>query len=99
MVAGTAPTGPTLTGVHSPGIESPMIHFDSGIWFEGTGLDAWNAETDKIEAKNDSHGLKNGRATIRVESWKLDFGLLEAALEAADGRNRHASVIPQSFVV
>ena len=34
----------------------------------------------------------NGRATVWVESWKLDFGLLEAA----GGRNRHASVIPQS---
>ena len=45
--------------------------------------------TDKIRTEQ---GLKNGRATIRVESWKLDFGLLDAA----GGRNRHASVIPQT---
>lgn len=51
---GSAPAAElTLTGVSAPGNESPMIHMESGIWFEGTGLEAWNSETDKIEAKND----------------------------------------------
>ena len=48
-----APTGPTLTGVHAPGIEPPMIHLESGIWFDGTGLDGWTGgEGDEILAKN-----------------------------------------------
>ena len=48
-----APTGPELTGVHAPGIESPMIHENSGTWFDGTGLDGWTGgENDEILAKN-----------------------------------------------
>ena len=46
------PTGPTLTGVHAPGIESPMIHLESGIWFDGTNLDGWSTGRDRIEGKN-----------------------------------------------
>ena len=48
------------------------------------------------DAQGTSHGLrtdeprtKYGRTTVRGESWKLDSGLLEAA----GGRNRHASVM------
>ena len=40
--------------------------------------------------KTDETRTRNGRTTIRVESWKLDSRLLEAA----GGQNRHASVIP-----
>ena len=51
--AAATPTGPTLTGVHAPGIEPPMIHLESGIWFDGTGLDGWTGgENDEILAKN-----------------------------------------------
>ena len=49
-----APTGPDLTGVHAPGIESPMISQDSVICFDGTGLDAWDGETDRVDVKNNS---------------------------------------------
>ena len=53
VVSGEAPSGITLTGVHAPGIESPMIGQDSTICFDGTGLDAWgDSETDKVEVKN-----------------------------------------------
>ena len=47
-----APTGPTLTGVHAPGIESPMIRVESGVWFDGTGLDGWTEGRDSIWCKN-----------------------------------------------
>ena len=47
-----APTGPELTGVHAPGIESPMIRVESGVWFDGTGLDGWTAGRDSIWCKN-----------------------------------------------
>ena len=51
--AAATPTGPTLTGVHAPGIEPPMIHLESGVWFDGTGLDGWTGgESDEILAKN-----------------------------------------------
>ena len=51
--AAATPTGPTLTGVHAPGIEPPMIHLESGVWFDGTGLDGWTGgEGDEILAKN-----------------------------------------------
>ena len=47
------PTGITLTGVHAPGIEPPMIHLESGVWFDGTGLDGWTGgANDEILAKN-----------------------------------------------
>ena len=47
------PTGITLTGVHAPGIEPPMIHLESGVWFDGTGLDGWTGgEGDEVLAKN-----------------------------------------------
>ena len=53
ILAGETPTGITLTGVHAPGIEPPMIHLESGIWFDGTGLDGWTGgEGDEILAKN-----------------------------------------------
>ena len=51
-VKGSAPTM-TLTGVHAPGIEPPMIHLESGIWFDGTGLDGWTGgANDEVLAKN-----------------------------------------------
>ena len=50
--AGAAPTGPELTGVHAPGIESPMIRVESSVWFDGTGLDGWTAGRDSIWCKN-----------------------------------------------
>ena len=47
------PPSLTLTGVHAPGIEPPMIHLESGVWFDGTGLDGWTGgEGDEILAKN-----------------------------------------------
>ena len=53
VLAGDTPTGITLTGVHAPGIEPPMIHLESGIWFDGTGLDGWTGgEGDEVLAKN-----------------------------------------------
>ena len=47
-----APTGPELTGVHAPGIESPMIRVESSVWFDGTGLDGWTEGRDSIWCKN-----------------------------------------------
>ena len=44
--------GPDLTGVHAPGIESPMIRVESGVWFDGTGLDGWTEGRDSIWCKN-----------------------------------------------
>jgi hypothetical protein len=44
--------GPELTGVHAPGIESPMIRVESGVWFDGTGLDGWTEGRDSIWCKN-----------------------------------------------
>ena len=44
--------------------------------------------TDKIRA---GHGLKNGRTTIRGESWKLDARLLEAAGKNMRVGNRRSS--------
>ena len=53
ILAGDTPAGITLTGVHAPGIEPPMIHLESGVWFDGTGLDGWTGgEGDEILAKN-----------------------------------------------
>ena len=52
VLAGAAPTGPELTGVHAPGIESPMIRVESGVWFDGTGLDGWTEGRDSIWCKN-----------------------------------------------
>ena len=47
------PAGITLTGVHAPGIEPPMIHLESGVWFDGTGLDGWTGgANDEVLAKN-----------------------------------------------
>ena len=47
------PPSLTLTGVHAPGIEPPMIHLESGVWFDGTGLDGWTGgENDEILGKN-----------------------------------------------
>ena len=44
--------GPELTGVHAPGIESPMIRVESSVWFDGTGLDGWTEGRDSIWCKN-----------------------------------------------
>jgi hypothetical protein len=44
--------GPDLTGVHAPGIESPMIRVESSVWFDGTGLDGWTEGRDSIWCKN-----------------------------------------------
>ncbi len=41
-----------LTGVHAPGIESPMIRVESSVWFDGTGLDGWTEGRDSIWCKN-----------------------------------------------
>ena len=104
VVAGAPGPGLTLTGVHSPGIESPMIHYDSGIWCEGTGLDAWNAETDKIEAKNDDLEEPEyrrltepgaGEAIFADGLLKLDEGAWEVIgpdLEAGPGHQIHFRV-------
>ena len=40
VLAGAAPTRPTLTGVHAPEIEPPMIHLESGVWFVATVAEA-----------------------------------------------------------
>ena len=38
--------------MHAPGIESPMIRVESGVWFDGTGLDGWTEGRDSIWCKN-----------------------------------------------
>ena len=98
------PPGLTLTGVHSPGSGESLIHFDSGIWFEGTGLDAWNAETDRIEAKNDDLEEPEyrrltepgaGEALFADGLLKLDEGAWEVIgpdLEAGEGSHIHFRV-------
>ena len=98
------PPGPTLTGVHSPGSGESLIHFDSGIWFEGTGLDAWNSETDRIEAKNDDLEEPEyrrltepgaGEALFADGLLKLDEGAWEVIgpdLEAGEGSHIHFRV-------
>ena len=98
------PPGPTLTGVHSPGSGESLIHFDSGIWFEGTGLDAWNPETDRIEAKNDDLEEPEyrrltepgaGEALFADGLLKLDEGAWEVIgpdLEAGEGSHIHFRV-------
>ena len=53
--------------------------------------ETFNPERTKVEIEVEV-AEKHGRTTIRVESWKLDSRLLEAA----GGRNRHASVLPQN---
>ena len=69
------PTGITLTGVHAPGIESPMIGQDSVICFDGTGLDAWDGETDKVEVKNnraeEAEWSSVGEITIEYDDGML----------------------------
>ena len=94
----------TLTGVHSPGSGESLIHFDSGIWFEGTGLDAWNPETDRIEAKNDDLEEPEyrrltepgaGEALFADGLLKLDEGAWEVIgpdLEAGEGSHIHFRV-------
>ena len=96
--------GPTLTGVHSPGSGESLIHFDSGIWFEGSGLDAWNSETDRIEAKNDDLEEPEyrrltepgaGEALFADGLLKLDEGAWEVIgpdLEAGEGSHIHFRV-------
>ena len=96
--------GPTLTGVHSPGSGESLIHFDSGIWFEGTGLDAWNSETDRIEAKIDDLEEPEyrrltepgaGEALFADGLLKLDEGAWEVIgpdLEAGEGSHIHFRV-------
>ena len=98
------PPGLTLTGVHSPGSGESLIHFDSGIWFEGTGLDAWNSETDRIEAKNDDLEEPEyrrltepgaGEALFADGLLKLDEGAWEVIgpdLEAGEGSHIHFRV-------
>ena len=98
------PPGLTLTGVHSPGSGESLIHFDSGIWFEGTGLDAWNPETDRIEAKNDDLEEPEyrrltepgaGEALFADGLLKLDEGAWEVIgpdLEAGEGSHIHFRV-------
>ena len=98
------PPGPTLTGVHSPGSGESLIHFDSGIWFEGSGLDAWNPETDRIEAKNDDLEEPEyrrltepgaGEALFADGLLKLDEGAWEVIgpdLEAGEGSHIHFRV-------
>ena len=69
------PTGIMLTGVHAPGIESPMIAQDSVICFDGTGLDAWDGETDKVEVKNnraeEAEWSSVGEITIEYDDGML----------------------------
>ena len=98
------PPGLTLTGVHSPGSGESLIHFDSGIWFEGAGLDAWNPETDRIEAKNDDLEEPEyrrltepgaGEALFADGLLKLDEGAWEVIgpdLEAGEGSHIHFRV-------
>ena len=65
----------TLTGVHAPGIESPMIAQDSTICFDGTGLDGWNEATDKVEVKNnraeEAESSSVGEITIEYDDGML----------------------------
>ena len=98
------PPGLTLTGVHSPGSGELTLRIDSGIWFEGTGLDAWNSETDKIEAKNDSLEEPEyreltesgaGEAAFADGVLKLDEGAWEVLgpdLEVTEGSQVHFRV-------
>jgi hypothetical protein len=98
------PPGLTLTGVRSPGGGELTIHIDSGIWFEGTGLDAWNAETDRIDAKNDSleepeyrelTESGGGEAVFADGLLKLDEGAWEIIgpdLEVTEGSQVHFRV-------
>ena len=90
--------------MHSPGSGESLIHFDSGIWFEGTGLDAWNPETDRIEAKNDDLEEPEyrrltepgaGEALFADGLLKLDEGAWEVIgpdLEAGEGSHIHFRV-------
>ena len=70
-----APSGITLTGVHAPGIESPMIEPDAIICFDGTGLDAWDGETDRVDVKNnraaEAEWSSVGEITIEYEDGML----------------------------
>ena len=98
------PPGLTLTGVHSPGSGELTLRIDSGIWFEGTGLDAWDAATDRIEAKNDSLEEPEyreltesgaGEAAFADGVLKLDEGAWEVLgpdLEVTEGSQVHFRV-------
>ena len=98
------PPGLTLTGVHSPGSGDLTLRIDSGIWFEGTGLDAWDAATDRIEAKNDSLEEPEyreltesgaGEAAFADGVLKLDEGAWEVLgpdLEVTEGSQVHFRV-------
>ena len=98
------PPGLTLTGVRSPGSGELTIRIDSGIWFEGTGLDAWDAATDRIEAKNDSLEEPEyreltesgaGEAAFADGVLKLDEGAWEVLgpdLEVTEGSQVHFRV-------
>ena len=98
------PPGLTLTGVHSPGSGELTLRIDSGIWFEGTGLDAWDAATDRIEAKNDDLEEPEyrrltepgaGEALFADGLLKLDEGAWEVIgpdLEAGEGSHIHFRV-------
>ena len=98
------PPGLTLTGVHSPGSGELTLRIDSGIWFEGSGLDAWDAATDRIEAKNDSLEEPEyreltesgaGEAAFADGVLKLDEGAWEVLgpdLEVTEGSQVHFRV-------
>ena len=98
------PPGLTLTGVRSPGSGELTLRIDSGIWFEGTGLDAWDAATDRIEAKNDSLEEPEyreltesgaGEAAFADGVLKLDEGAWEVLgpdLEVTEGSQVHFRV-------
>ena len=98
------PPGLTLTGVRSPGSGELTLRIDSGIWFEGSGLDAWDAATDRIEAKNDSLEEPEyreltesgaGEAAFADGVLKLDEGAWEVLgpdLEVTEGSQVHFRV-------
>ena len=102
--AGAPGPGLTLTGVRSPGSGELTLRIDSGIWFEGTGLDAWDAATDRIEAKNDSLEEPEyreltesgaGEAAFADGVLKLDEGAWEVLgpdLEVTEGSQVHFRV-------
>ena len=104
VVAGAPGPGLTLTGVRSPGSGELTLRIDSGIWFEGSGLDAWDAATDRIEAKNDSLEEPEyreltesgaGEAAFADGVLKLDEGAWEVLgpdLEVTEGSQVHFRV-------
>ena len=83
VVAGAPGPGLTLTGVRSPGSGELTIRIDSGIWFEGTGLDAWDAATDRIEAKNDS--LEEPEYRELTESGAGEAAFADGVLKLDEG--------------